>query len=237
MFSSPEILEYHRKLLNLPYPWEVRSVDVDIEQLAVIIDVFWPTQTFAPCPQCQNLCSLKDSKHRVWRHLDTMQFKTFLRCDVPRVDCPEHGALQIFLPWSDPKSRFTLMFEKVAAEILFSCKNQTQAASFLRLSWKQVHRIQHLAVEKAVAQRKKEPIKYLGIDEKSFLKGHKYVTVLCDLDEKRVLEVTQGRDQAAAEKALECLSVSQKGSVAAVAMDMWEPFKIVVEKETRPQPH
>jgi transposase len=230
MFSSPEILDYHRKLLNLPSPWEVRSVDMDVERLAVTIDVFWPAQTFAPCPECQKLCSLKDSKHRMWRHLDTMQFKTFLRCDVPRIDCPDHGALQIFVPWSDPKSRFTLMFEKVAAEILLSCKNQSQAAGLLRLSWKQVHRIQHLAVEKAIALRNNLPIKHLGIDEKSFLKGHKYVTVVCDLEEKRVLDVAQGRDLAAAEKALECLTAEQKDSVTAVAMDMWEPFRTVVQK-------
>lgn len=231
MFSSPEILEYHRKLLNLPPPWEVRSVDVDIETLSVTIDVFWPAQTFAPCPECQQLGPVKDSKKRMWRHLDTMQFKTFLRCDVPRVDCAEHGVLQVFLPWSDPKSRFTAMFEKVAAEILRSCKNQSQAAGLLRLSWKQVHRIQELSVAKALVLRKKEPIRHLGIDEKSFLKGHRYVTVLCDLDKKRVLDVAQGRDEAAAQKVLEGLSEGQKKAVEAVAMDMWEPFKTAVQKQ------
>lgn len=231
MFSSPEILEYHRKLLNLPSPWEVRSVDVDMEQLAVTIDVFWPAQTFAPCPQCQQLCSVKDTKSRMWRHLDTMQFKTFLRCDVPRVDCADHGALQMFVPWSDPKSRFTAMFEKVAAEILRACKNQAQAAGLLRLSWKQVHRIQELSVAKAMALRKKEPIRHLGVDEKSFLKGHKYVTILCDLDKKRVLDVARGRNEVATRTVLECLSPGQKEAVEAVAMDMWEPFRTVVEKE------
>jgi transposase len=231
MFSSPEILEYHRKLLNLPAPWEVRTVDMDMEKLSVTIDVFWPAQTLAPCPQCQELGSVKDCKSRMWRHLDTMQFKTFLRCDVPRVDCPEHGALQIFLPWSDPKSRFTALFEKVAAEVLRSCKNQTQAAHLLRLSWKQIHRIQCLAVEKALALRKREPIVLLGMDEKSFLKGHRYVTVLNDLDKKRVLDVAQNRDEAAAKQVLACLSDTQKDAVEAVAMDMWEPFKNVVEKQ------
>lgn len=232
MFSSPEILEYHRKLLNLPSPWEVRTVEVNVEKLAVTIDVYWPAQTFAPCPQCQQLCPLKDSKTRLWRHLDTMQFKTFLRCDVPRVDCPEHGVLQMFLPWSDPRSRFTAMFEKMAAEILISCKNQTQAAGLLRISWKQVHLIQWRAVEKALALRKQEPIQYLGIDEKSFLKGHRYVTVLIDLILKRVLDVSQGRDETATEKVLECLSTEQKLGVEAVAMDMWGPYKTIVEKQT-----
>jgi transposase len=204
---------------------------MDMEKLSVTIDVFWPAQTLAPCPECQELCSVKDFKSRMWRHLDTMQFKTFLRCEVPRTDCPEHGALQIFLPWSDPKSRFTALFEKVAAEVLLSCKNQTQAAHLLRLSWKQVHRIQRLAVEKALALRKKEPILHLGIDEKSFLKGHKYITVLSDLDKKRVLDVTRNRDEAAAQQVLGCMSDRQKSAVQAVAMDMWEPFKTAVKEQ------
>jgi transposase len=231
MFSSPEILEYHRKLLNLPHPWEVGTVDMSIEDLTVTIDVFWPAQTLAPCPECQELGAVRDLKPRIWRHLDTMQFKTFLRCDVPRVDCPEHGTLQMFLPWSDPKSRFTALFEKVAAAVLRSCKNQTQAAHLLRLSWKQIHRIQHLAVEKALSERKKESIQHLGIDEKSFLKGHKYVTVMSDLDKKRVLDVVRNRDESAVEQVLQCLSDKQKDAVKAVAMDMWEPFRTVVERK------
>ena len=231
MFNSPEILDFHRHLLNLPTPWDVRSVDMDIEKQSVIIHVFWPTGTFAPCPECQELCSVRDEKSRMWRHLDTMQFKTFLQCDVPRVNCPEHGILQMYVPWSDPKSRFTALFESFAAQVLLSCKNQMQAAGLLRLSWKQIHRIQELAVMKALAKRKSEKIIHLGIDEKSFLKGHKYVTILNDLDRKSVLDVSQGRDEESVHKVLECLSTEQKASVDAVAMDMWLPYKNVVDEE------
>lgn len=123
------------------------------------------------------------------------------------------------------------MFEKVAAEFLCSWRNQVKAARLLRLSWKQIHRIQDLAVAKALAMRKKEPIQPLGIDEKSFLKGHRYITVLCGLDKKHVLDVAEGWDEAAAQKVLNGLSQGQKKAVEAVAMDMWEPFKTAVEKE------
>jgi hypothetical protein len=65
MFSSPEILEYHRKLLNLPHPWEVGTVDMSIENLTVTIDVFWPAQTMAPCSACQELGAVRDLKPRI----------------------------------------------------------------------------------------------------------------------------------------------------------------------------
>ena len=42
---------------------------------------------------------------RVWRHLDTCQFKTFLHARIPRVDCPEHGVVQVKVPWAESKGR------------------------------------------------------------------------------------------------------------------------------------
>jgi len=82
---------------------------------------------------------------------------------------------------------------------------------------------------KALANRKSEKIIHLGIDEQSFLKGHKYVTILNDLDIKSVLDVSQGRDEESVHKVLESLSTEQKASVEAVALDMWLPYKNVVD--------
>lgn len=205
-------------------------MELDTEKMAVYIDVFWPSSTFVPCPECQSLCPIRDHKSRLWRHLDTMQMQTFLRCEVPRAECLEHGALRIHVPWSDKKSRFTSLFSSFACQILLSTKNQTKAAELLGLGWKQIHRIKHLAVEKALFERKEESLPFLGADEKSFLKGHKYMTLAYDLQRKKVLEVVEGRDDEASEKILDSLSEGQKEGIKAVAMDMWKPYKEAVSK-------
>nr|WP_235669729.1 transposase family protein [Solidesulfovibrio carbinolicus] len=43
---------------------------------------------------------------RVWRHRDTCQFKAFFHAQIPRVDCSEHGVLQVKVPWAESKDRF-----------------------------------------------------------------------------------------------------------------------------------
>ena len=55
---------------------------------------------------------------REWRHLDTCQFLAFLHARPPRVECPEHGVRQVTLPWAEPMSRFTILFERLAVDVL-----------------------------------------------------------------------------------------------------------------------
>jgi transposase len=72
-------------------------------------------------------------------------------------------------------------------------------------------------------------MEHIGIDEKSFGKGHDYVSVLTDLDQGRVLELVPGRTQESAEKLLKTLPESQRAKIKAVAMDMWKAFMSAVK--------
>lgn len=68
-----------------------------------------------------------------------------------------------------------------------------KAAELLGLSWDAAHRIMESAVDRRLSRREEEPIEYVGIDEKSFGKGHDYVSIMTDIDRSRVLEVAQER--------------------------------------------
>jgi transposase len=71
------------------------------------------------CPDCQKQLPCYDhGEERQWRHLDSCQFKTILKARVPRVDCPEHGAMSVIVPWAEPHLRFTMLFESLAIEVL-----------------------------------------------------------------------------------------------------------------------
>nr|WP_235669727.1 hypothetical protein [Solidesulfovibrio carbinolicus] len=56
----------------------------------------------------------------MWRQLDIYQFKTFLHARIPRVECPEHGLLQVKVPWAEAKGRFTLPMERLIIDVLDS---------------------------------------------------------------------------------------------------------------------
>lgn len=223
--------ELYSQLMGLKEPWKVSEVNIDVSGLKVDIYIEWPKEVQAPCPECGKLYGIYDHREvRKWRHLDTMQFQTILHCRIPRVDCKEHGAKSIVVPWSDKQSRFTSLFERLAINVLLACQNQTKARELLRLSWDEVHNIQERAVERGLSLREEEKVRYIGVDEKSFLKGHQYATITYDLAESKVLDVARDRKEETLTGLLGKMTDDQKASVDAVVIDMWEPYKASVDK-------
>lgn len=146
--------ELYRQLLGLKEPWEVSEIEVDFEGMKVDIWVTWPPAKEAPCPECGRGSAIYDHRdERQWRHLDTMQFQTIIQCRIPRVKCSEHGVKSIEIPWAEPGSRFTALFERLAIDVLLACLNQTKAKGLLRLSWDEVHHIQEKAVSRGLNRR------------------------------------------------------------------------------------
>jgi transposase len=87
------------------------------------------------CPECRTDLAIYDhAPERIWRHLDTFQFKMFLHARVPRVECPTHGVKQVSMPWAEAKSRFTALFERLAIDML-QASDLEGASKILRVSW------------------------------------------------------------------------------------------------------
>jgi transposase len=108
---------------------------------------------------------------RRWRHLDTCQLRAILEAEPPRSNCPDHGVKAVRLPWAEPGSRFTAMFERLAIEWLLAA-SQKAVAERLHLSWDEIDAIQERTVKRGLARRQAEPVKHIGVYEKSFTRGH-----------------------------------------------------------------
>lgn len=80
------------------------------------------------------------------------------------------------------------------------------------------------AVARGQARKKERPLRYVGVDEKAFRKGHSYMTVVCDLERSTVEYVSEGRTTQSLADYYETLRPAQRGGIEAVAMDMWEPY-------------
>ena len=127
-------------------------------------------------------------------------------------------------------SRFTALFERLSIDVLLGCQNQSKAKELLKLSWDEVHLIQEKAVERGLGRRVGGELKHIGVDEKSFLKGHQYATVLSDLDNPRVLDVARDRKEESLGELLNKIPEPQRDHIKAVALDMSEPFINAVEQ-------
>lgn len=235
MNTTQNIAGHYAQLLGLTHPWTVKEVNVDVNDLTINIQIAHASGNKVPCPVCNQLCSVEDHREeRSWRHLDTMQFETTITCRIPRSSCKEHGVKTVTVPWAGENSRFTVLFEHFSIDVILAAKSITQARELLRLSWDQIHLIQLKAVDRGISRRQVDPIKHAGIDEKSFLKGHNYVSVLTDLDKGRVLEVEKGRTLESAKNLWNKLPEQQRHGIEAVAMDMWDAF-MTATKESVPK--
>jgi transposase len=221
-----DALRFHyRDLLGLDANWEVTTVDLSTEETRVTIELDYVGKSVC-CPDCSSKCSMKDhAPERCWRHLDTMQFETILKARAPRVNCSKCGVKTISVPWAHKHSRFTVMFEAFAIEVLQAASGVSKAAALLGLGWDTAHEIMRRAVERGLAKRDTDNVTHIGIDEKSFGRGQDYVSVMTDLVASRVLDVVPGRDEESVEKLWKTLTSEQIQKIQAVAIDMWQAFE------------
>ena len=217
--------QLYQQILGLTAPWVVERVELELEAGAVHVFVGHPASWSWTCPECGRACSLHDhSPERVWRHLDTCQYQTLLHAAVPRTNCPEHGVRTVCVPWAEAGGHFTALFERLAIDWLREA-SQSAVAKRLGLSWDEIHGIMERAVARGLARRQAEPIPYIGVDEKAYRKGHRYVTLVNDLERGRVLYVGLERKKSSLDGFWPTLTPAQRDSIQGVAMDMWDPYE------------
>jgi transposase len=228
--------QLYQQILGITSPWSVARVDLALEQGEVRVFLEHAADAEWPCAECGRICPLHDHERpRGWRHLDTCQYQTVLHASLPRTKCPDHGVKVVRVPWAEPHSRFTALFERLVVDWLLAA-SQSAVAERMGLTWDEVHGIMDRAVQRGLARREAEQVPHLGVDEKAFRKGHKYVTLVTDLDHSRVLYVAKDRKQASLDGFWKTLTDKQREGIQAVALDMYDPYVASV-REHLPQAH
>ena len=175
------------------------------------------------CSVCGVLCGVYDHRPRRWRHLDTCQLQTVIEASVPRVSCPEHGVLQVRVPWAEEGSGFTALFECMVISWL-QAANISAVSALVGLSWDEVDGIQQRAVDRGLSRRQTQPVAHVAIDETSFQKRHEYMSVITDRERGVVLEVLEDRTKEHISSWLILQGTAQLSAIKSVSMDMWPAF-------------
>jgi transposase len=219
-----ESVELYRQLLGLGAAWTVERVELDVGKGHVEVYVgHAPGQRFA-CPECgQELAVFDHLDERVWRHLDSMQFLTYLHARPPRVSCSQHGDKQVRLPWAEPGGLFTHLFEALGITVL-RATNVKRAAQILRISWDEAWHIMERAVMRGRAAKGRSMPSLLGVDEKAIAKGHSYMTLVCDLQAATVEYIGEERREASLAAYFEAFPQTSREQVEAISLDMWPAY-------------
>jgi transposase len=144
---------------------------------------------------------------------------------VPRVICPEHEVKQVQVPWARERSGFTLLFEALVMALVKEMPVAAVAALIGETDMR-IWRVVHHYVDEAVEAQELSGLERAAVDETSSRRGQDYVSVFADLDERRAVYVTEGRDQRTVQE-FSCFLECHGGEVAKVTevcQDMSEAY-------------
>ncbi|MGE8450034.1 MAG: helix-turn-helix domain-containing protein, partial [Pseudomonadales bacterium] len=142
----------YSKILDLHRPWHVWDVTVSESFKTITVVVGSAPGRPLRCPHCRQICPGYDSRTRRWRHLDTCEYQTWIEADVPRVQCPEHGCVQVSIAWASSHSRYTNPFEMMVLDWLRETTIHAVSRR-LGLSWSAIDGILRRAVARGLLRR------------------------------------------------------------------------------------
>lgn len=167
---------------------------------------------------------------RTWRHLDFGGWQILLEASLARVECPSCGIVVEQVSFADPRSRFTKTFEDLVGWMALKC-DKTMIANYMRVTWRTVGSI----VERVV-ERHRGPIDYqnltaISVDELSYRKGHRYITVVTDLRRGRVIWTKEGKSADTLAAFFKEIGPECCARIRHVAMDMSGGYIKAVQEE------
>jgi transposase len=170
------------------------------------------------CSGCGQLCNATHDKQLCrWRHLDLGAQRCFVVCEVRRVKCPDCGVRMDAVPWAR-SARFTRDFEDVVA-FLAQQMAKTPIAALMRIDWETVGRIIDRVVAERLDPSRYEGLRLIGVDEVSYRKRHRYLTVVADHDTGAIVWCRKGRNAATLQAFFEELG-QRRATIRAVSIDM-----------------
>ena len=214
----------YTKLLDLRGPWHVVRVEVNERGRQVDVWVEHEPGVEVACPECGRFGPVYDhTAERAYRHLDSCDMATYVHVRLPRVQCERHGVRQILSEFGENGSAMTYAFERRMIAMLEEC-SLSGVQRLSGITWDQAWAVVERAVTRGQERKEHRLPTRLGVDEKSFAKGHKYETLVYDIDNGTVEYVADHREQESLEGYFKAFTSEERGAVEAVAMDMWEPY-------------
>lgn len=196
----------------------------EFEEASLVIDV-GPTTRIARCGGCGcRARRLYDHRTgRRWRHLDLAGMRVELRYDVRRVDCARCGVRTELVPWAEPDSMFTHPFEHQVA-YLAQRMDKTAIVGLMGIAWYTVGSIAERVVERLSPSDRLTGLRVIGIDELSYRKHHKYVTIITDHDTGKIVWAREGKNAATLDAFFAELGTERCAQLATITLDMSQAY-------------
>jgi transposase len=147
--------------------------------------------------------------------------RVYIEAEAPRITCPKHGIVVAAVPWAHHGSAFTKAFENTCSWLSIHSSKKV-VSEYPRVDWHAVGAICARVYQELEASRgtsRFDNLERIGIDETSYKKGHKYLTVVVDHDTCSVIWVGKGYKKEVLSSFFELLSEQQRTSIKLVSAD------------------
>ena len=218
-----------KRLLRLE---DVNVTDVEFLPALVVVTVVLRRRRLV-CPHCEHKTRWRYDTRPApssWRHLDLGVWRVEVRASLRRLVCPTHGVVAEGVPFARPGAHLTRDFDDLLAW-LATRMDKTSIARLCRVSWRTVGRACERVVASDLDPGRLDGLFRVGVDEISWRRQHKYLTLVVDHDRGRVIWGAEGRDSVTLDKFFTDLGPQRSGLIEAVSMDLGPAFLKSVRAE------
>ena len=199
----------------------VEAVEFDEDQGCVVVSVRPSSRARSRCGMCRRRCPGYDNGpgRRRWRALDAGLTSVFIEARTPRVSCVEHGVVVAAVPWARHGAGHTRAFDETVAWLATRC-SKSAVCELTQIAWRTVGSIvDRVWAESCETFDRFEGLRRIGIDEISYKKGHKYLTVVVDHDSGRLVWAAEGRSAATLRLFFDLLGEQRCAAITHVSAD------------------
>lgn len=205
----------------------VRGFEIECGALVLLVTPSWRKLR---CSGCGAVRPGYDTlKPRDWRHLNFGEIRVYLRYAPRRVDCPQCGVVVEKVPWCEhAASRFTTPFEEAVAFLAQRC-DKTSVTRMFGIVWTTVGAIIKRVVSRFRPEDPLDGLVNIGVDELSYRKGHRYLTLVTNQDTHRIVWAKKGKDSATLNAFFDELGEERCKNIKVATMDMGKAYIKAVE--------
>lgn len=215
-----------QQALHISDPWFIKAINFDNEAKCLDIQIdFKRGAKFSPLDEPEQSYTAYDSVGKTWRHLNFFEYECHLHARVPRVKNADGKVKLISPPWSGVVNGFTLLFEALIVQLCQAMPVHC-VAKITGVTDHKIWRMLDLYVEKAKANETFSEVTSIGVDETSVAKGHDYISLFVDLNDKRVIHISDGKGSSTVTNFVEVFE-SKEGkaeNITDVSCDMSRAF-------------
>ncbi len=210
----------------------IEAVEFDEDADAVVVSVRPRKAARQRCGRCGRRAPWYDrgEGRRRWRGLDLGEIRVLVEAAAPRVSCATHGTIVAAVPWARHGAGHTRAFDDTVAWLAVCC-SKTAVTELLRIAWRTVGSIiTRVSADVDATVDRFAGLSRIGIDEISYKRHHRYLTVVVDHDTGRLIWAAPGRDEKTLERFFERLGEVRCAAIRQVSADAAEWITRVVTR-------